>query len=179
MCSWSGSNIINLCLCSKPHNFILYYHIHWISHTFIPPTSEQHCLESGSSISLFTCGTSFPVLGNKLDGPMLSTILLCLEKYFSPELVLEYMENLILVPRFTTVSLFLPSSETKGISWSIYTERALLFLWWLFQIRLRMFTKLKWHRVISSEMTVMLLANQIVRIPIAFNWLSSSWHGVV
>ncbi|XP_021942394.1 RNA polymerase II-associated protein 3 isoform X2 [Zootermopsis nevadensis] len=55
------------------------------------------------------------VLGNKLDGTMLSTILLCLQKHFTPELMLQYMENLILVPRFTTISLFLPSSEVKAV----------------------------------------------------------------
>lgn len=47
---------------------------------------------------------------------MLSTILLCLEKHFALELVLEYLENLILLPRFNIVSLFLESSEKQGMS---------------------------------------------------------------
>jgi hypothetical protein len=45
---------------------------------------------------------------------MLSTILHCLEKHFAPELALEYLENLILLPRFNIVGLFLESSEKEG-----------------------------------------------------------------
>lgn len=60
--------------------------------------------------------TPFTVLGNMLDGTILSTILLCLEKHFAPELVLEYLENIIMLPRFNIVSLFLKSSEKQGMS---------------------------------------------------------------
>jgi hypothetical protein len=88
--------------------------IEYVLHIFVPPISEIYCHESGCSISILTCCKFFTVLGNKVDGPMLSTILLCIEKYFTPELVLEYLEKLILLPRFTTVSLFLESSEMRG-----------------------------------------------------------------
>lgn len=55
------------------------------------------------------------VVGNKLDGPMLSTILHCLEKHFAPELAVEYLENLILLPRFNIVGSFLESSEKQAV----------------------------------------------------------------
>jgi hypothetical protein len=71
-------------------------------------------LDSGCSVSVFTHCTSLTVVGNKLDGPMLSTILLCLEKHFAPELALEYLENLILLPRFSIVWSFMESSEKQG-----------------------------------------------------------------
>jgi hypothetical protein len=71
-------------------------------------------LESGCSISIFTHSTCLIVVGNKLDGPMLSTILHCLEKHFAPELALKYLENLILLPRFNIVGSFLESSEKQG-----------------------------------------------------------------
>jgi hypothetical protein len=55
---------------------------------------------------------------------MLSTILFCLEKHFAPELVLEYLENLILLPRFSIVSLFLESSEKQGMSFCTHYKHS-------------------------------------------------------
>ncbi|PNF26637.1 hypothetical protein B7P43_G06822, partial [Cryptotermes secundus] len=55
------------------------------------------------------------VVGNKLDGPMLSTILHCLEKHFAPELALEYLEKLVLLPRFNIAGSFLESSEKQAV----------------------------------------------------------------
>jgi hypothetical protein len=84
-----------------------------MSHTSSAPSLHMY-LEIGCLVSEFTLCTSLIVVGNKLDGPMLSTILLCLEKHFAPELALEYLENLILLPRFSIAWSFLESSEKQG-----------------------------------------------------------------
>ncbi|XP_069676526.1 RNA polymerase II-associated protein 3 isoform X2 [Periplaneta americana] len=55
------------------------------------------------------------VVGNKLDGSMLSTILICLEKHFNPEQVLDYLNHLVQVPRFSVVSMFLEPSEKQAM----------------------------------------------------------------
>ncbi|PSN35297.1 hypothetical protein C0J52_20481 [Blattella germanica] len=53
------------------------------------------------------------VIGNKLDGQMLSTMLICLDRHFTPELALEYLNNIIELPRFKIVQMFLEVAEKK------------------------------------------------------------------
>lgn len=95
------------------HNFRLNYY----SFKFSCCSNTQFlitCILKVALPFLYLHTISLTVVGNKLDGPMLSTILRCLEKHFAPELALEYLEKLILLPRFNIAGSFLESSEKQG-----------------------------------------------------------------
>ncbi|KAJ9583961.1 hypothetical protein L9F63_021694, partial [Diploptera punctata] len=66
------------------------------------------------------------VIGNKLDGPMLSKILQCLEKNFAPELVLEYLNNIIQLPRFNIAIMFLEAQEKQVASKEVVAPREVM-----------------------------------------------------
>ena len=86
----------------KQYSYVLYFFIIVDEHSIL-------CFNFHLESILFIA-----VIGNKLDGPMLSTILMCLEKNFTPELTLEYLNTIVHLPRFNIVKMFLKEPEKQG-----------------------------------------------------------------